>query len=119
MRMAAGVALSTLLAVASAWADFGPYGLEGNDRGGIIPWTPAVEPIYRQLAADHCARFSKGSQITTVRHKIGDYVAFDCRFDRGYDPVKAASGPPLIVIPPAPVAPFAPKRVLATPPSDK
>jgi hypothetical protein len=85
------VVLTAVLAASSAKADFGPHGLEGNDRGGIIPWAPAIELIYRQLAADHCARFSKGSLITSVHHKAGHYVAFECRFDRGYDPVKELS----------------------------
>ena len=29
-------------------------GITGNDTGGIIPYSPAVEGTYRRLAADHC-----------------------------------------------------------------
>ena len=81
-------AASLLVAGGVARADVGPYGLKGNDTGGIIPWTPVVELVYRQVAADHCARFAKIARITSVHRRIGDYVGFTCRFDRYYDPVK-------------------------------
>src|SRR5215204_731520 len=83
------VTIAALLVIGAAKADVGPYGLRGNDTGGIIPWTPATDLIYKELAGDHCARFFKGSQITSVHRQIGNYVAFTCRFDRSYDPVKA------------------------------
>jgi hypothetical protein len=87
-RIAAGIFAASLLVAGAAGADVGPYGLKGNDTGGIIPWTPVVELIYRQVATDHCARFAKIARITSVHRKIGDYVGFTCRFDRYYDPVK-------------------------------
>ena len=89
MRTLAIAAFAALLAaVTSAAADTGPYGLKGNDTGGIIPWTPVTDLIYREVAADHCARFSKIPRITSVHRKIGDYVGFTCRFARDYDPMK-------------------------------
>src|SRR5829696_8164096 len=120
MKMIAVALLATFLGL-PARADFGPYGLKGNDTGGIIPWTPAVDLIYQQLASDFCARFFKGSQITSIHRRIGDYVAFACRFDRGYDPVKAryygrAIAIPLTIQEPVPVAP---KPILPTPPVEK
>lgn len=75
---------------ASALAHFGPYGLRGNDIGGIIPWSPEVHLIYREIAAAHCASYNKFARITSVHARYGDYVGFECRFPRGYDPVKAA-----------------------------
>src|SRR5215213_9728280 len=106
------------LLIGTANADVGPYGLKGNDTGGIIPWTPVTDLIYREIAGDHCARFFKGSRITSVHRQIGDYVAFACRFDRDYDPVKARY---LIPAPPPPViiqrsVPAAPKPIIDTPP---
>lgn len=86
MRMIMVATLAGWLTLASAHAD--PYGLKGNDTGGIIPWTPAVEPVYRAVAADHCARFAKIARITSVHRRIGDYVGFTCQFDRDYDPMK-------------------------------
>ena len=123
MRMIVFVPIAALLVIGSARADVGPYGLRGNDTGGIIPWTPATDLIYKELAGDHCARFFKGSQTTSVHRQIGDYVAFTCRFDRNYDPVKARNSIP--ATPPAPPViihrsvPAAPKPVIATPPGEK
>jgi hypothetical protein len=88
MRVLLIATLAASFALSPAWADVGAYGLNGNDTGGIIPWTPAVELIYKQVAADHCARFAKVSYITSVHRRIGDYVGFACRFDRDYDPMK-------------------------------
>jgi hypothetical protein len=88
MRIFAVVTLACALTISAAQADTGPYGLTGNDTGGIIPWTPALDLIYKQVAADHCARFAKIPRITSVHRRIGDYVGFTCRFDRDYDPMK-------------------------------
>ncbi len=50
----------------------------GNDTGGIIPYSPAVEHIYRHMAADHCARWGRLSHITSVDRRYGDYISFVC-----------------------------------------
>ena len=50
----------------------------GNDTGGIIPYSPAIERIYRDMAADHCARWGRLSHITSVRRRYGEYVSFVC-----------------------------------------
>jgi hypothetical protein len=88
MRKLVVATFAAWLWIPAAGADVGPYGLKGNDTGGIIPWTPVVNMFYREVAADHCARFSKVARITSVHRRIGDYVGFTCRFPRGYDPVK-------------------------------
>src|SRR5215210_2137685 len=122
MRTIAVALVAALLGMTSARADFGPYGLKGNDTGGIIPWTPAIDLIYQQLASDFCARFFKGSQITSVHRRIGDYVAFACRFDRGYDPVKAryyTLSPPLPPVTIQKSAPIPGRPILTTPPVEK
>ena len=63
-------------------------GVTGNDTGGIIPWSPEIALTYRQIAADHCARFAKVAYVTSVHNWYGDYVGFRCYFPRGYDPRK-------------------------------
>jgi hypothetical protein len=50
----------------------------GNDTGGIIPYSPAIEPIYRDMAADHCARWGRLSHITSIKRRYGEYVSFVC-----------------------------------------
>jgi hypothetical protein len=53
-------------------------GITGNDTGGIIPDSPAVEATYRQLAADYCARWHRLSRVTSVHRRYGDYISFVC-----------------------------------------
>lgn len=50
----------------------------GNDTGGIIPYSPAIERIYRDMAADHCARWGRLAHITSVKRRYGEYVSFVC-----------------------------------------
>ena len=65
------------------------YGINGNDTGGIIPWSPALRAYgYREAAQDHCRGYRKVARITSVKARYGDYVGFACEFPRGYDPVK-------------------------------
>jgi hypothetical protein len=80
LLMAVPVALALAVGAAPARASFagpGP-GITGNDTGGIIPYSPAIEPIYRQLAAEYCARWGRLSHITSVHRRYGDYVGFVC-----------------------------------------
>jgi hypothetical protein len=63
-----------------ACAGPGPW-ITGNDTGGIIPYSPAIEGSYRQIAADYCARWGRLSHITSVHRIYGDYIGFVC-FDR-------------------------------------
>jgi hypothetical protein len=73
-----------LAALASASASatagiLGPWpGLTGNDTGGIISYSPAIEPYYRAMAAEHCARWGRLSHITSVHRRYGDYIGFAC-----------------------------------------
>lgn len=66
----------------------GWHAMRANDTGGIIPWSDEVARSYRQIAADHCARFDKTATITSVHRRYGDYVGFRCYFPRSYDPRK-------------------------------
>jgi hypothetical protein len=53
-------------------------GLTGNDTGGIIPYSPDVDGIYREMAAQWCARWDRLSHITSVHRIYGDYISFVC-----------------------------------------
>src|SRR5487761_1806734 len=55
----------------------GPW-ITGNDTGGIIPYSPAVAHVYRQMAADYCASWGRLSHITSVHRRYGDYIGFVC-----------------------------------------
>ncbi|TMI99802.1 MAG: hypothetical protein E6G97_21225 [Alphaproteobacteria bacterium] len=87
MLTAAVVALSLCAAPARAevWS---VYGINGNDTGGIIPWSPYLRAYgYREAAQHHCGGYHKLARITSVHPRYGDYVGFACEFPRGYDPV--------------------------------
>ena len=75
-------------AVSAGFTCPGP-GLTGNDTGGIIQWTPEVDLIYRDIAAAHCARWNRLAGITSVHRTYGDYIGFQCIYDRRFDPRKA------------------------------
>jgi hypothetical protein len=78
----------------AAWDGTGPdWGLNGNDTGGIIQWTPEIAHSYRSIAAAHCAHFSRIAAITSVHARYGDYVGFRCLTDRRWDPRKAWYSP--------------------------
>ena len=72
---ASGIALAALQGP-GPW--FGREWVWGNDTGGIIPYSPPVNRVYRQMAADHCARWGRLSHITSVHRRYGDYIAFVC-----------------------------------------
>jgi hypothetical protein len=55
----------------------GPW-ITGNDTGGIIPYSPAIARVYRQMAADYCASWGRLSHITSVNRRYGDYIGFVC-----------------------------------------
>ena len=50
----------------------------GNDTGGIIPYSPGIAGIYREMAAEHCAFWGRLSHVTSVHRKYGDYISFVC-----------------------------------------
>ena len=85
--LAANMAAFTVVpAKAEIWS---AYGINGNDTGGIIPWTPALRAHgYRTVAQHHCGGYRKVARITSVVAGYGNYVGFACEFPRGYDPVK-------------------------------
>jgi hypothetical protein len=78
---------------AAGLAGPGP-GVTGNDTGGIIQWAPAIDHSYKEIAVAHCARWSRYAGITSVHRIYGDYIGFECVYDRRFDPRKAGLPPP-------------------------
>jgi hypothetical protein len=79
----AAIALSLSGAAGTAFAGnvfLGPGpGLTGNDIGGIIAYTPALESgIYREMAANWCSRWGRLSYVTSAHRRYGDYISFVC-----------------------------------------
>ena len=65
------------------------YGVTGNQEGGLIPWSPGIERVAIQVAAEHCAGYNKIAYITGPNRGYGNYISFTCRYHPRYDPVKA------------------------------
>ena len=63
-------------------------GVIGNDTGGIIEWTPQTDLIYKDIAAAHCAQWNRFAGITSIHRAYGDYIGFQCIYDRRFDPRK-------------------------------
>ena len=87
--VALALSLTALPAHAEVWSVFG---INGNDTGGIIPWSPALRAYgYQAAAQDHCGGYRKIGRVTSVHARYGDYVGFACEFPRNYDPVKSGA----------------------------
>ncbi len=80
LLIAIGIALASSTAVLASGGTFtGPgYWITGNDTGGIIPYSPAIDATYKDMAADWCARWHRLSHVTSVHRVYGDYVSFVC-----------------------------------------
>jgi hypothetical protein len=83
------LAIAVVLNSFGVSAGFAGPGLTGNDTGGIIAWTPDIDLTYRDIAAAHCARWNRFAGITSVHRTYGDYIGFQCIYDRRFDPRKA------------------------------
>jgi hypothetical protein len=80
LLIALGLIMASSTAVFAIGDTFiGPgYWITGNDTGGIIPYSPAIETTYKQMATDWCARWNRLSHVTSVHRVYGDYVSFVC-----------------------------------------
>ena len=56
----------------------GVYGPNGNDVGGIIPWSPEAEAAAIDIAQNNCGRFNKYAVITSIHRVYGDYISYAC-----------------------------------------
>ncbi len=61
--------------------------MTANDTGGMIPWSPQVQPVAGQIANDHCARYGRYAVITSVHPWPGDYIGFVCRIPDRWGPM--------------------------------
>ena len=73
------LAMVGMLAGAPAQADTVPP-FKGNDTGGIIAYSLAMQADARQLAVDHCASYGKVVKFLGVQAYYGGYVSFACRW---------------------------------------
>lgn len=88
-NLLAVAALFSLLAVPAQAEVWSVFAINGNDTGGIIPWSRDLRAYgYRDAAQHHCDSYHKLATITSVHPRYGDYVGFACKFPRDYDPVK-------------------------------
>lgn len=70
-----------LVMVCACLSQAGAGGLvNGNDTGGIIPWSPETQMNRKVIAAAHCAHYDKDARITSVYPQYGQYIGFACRF---------------------------------------
>lgn len=53
---------------------------KGNDTGGIIAYSLAMQTDARQLAVDHCASYGKVVKFLSVQSYPGGYISFACRW---------------------------------------
>ena len=96
MRRRSLLVAALVLPLLATAAQAGLWGFRSghtNDTGGIFPWSPDLVGHYREIAAGECAKWNKIATVTSVHAHYGDYVAFVCRFPRGYDPRKGYFGP--------------------------
>jgi hypothetical protein len=52
--------------------------ITGNDTGGIIPYSPDIDPGFQDIADGHCARWGRLAKVTSVHRKYGDFIGFSC-----------------------------------------
>jgi hypothetical protein len=78
----AAFAALALTATGAAADHFGSHGPKGNDTGGIIPWSPENELAAFHIAEDNCARFNKFAVLRSIRRVYGDFIVYDCRWER-------------------------------------
>jgi len=70
LPLAAMMAVLTVVPTkAEVWSAFG---INGNDTGGIIAWSPALRAYgYREAAQHHCGGYHKLARITSVTAGYG------------------------------------------------
>jgi len=58
----------------------GVNGPNGNDTGGIIPWSPDAEANAIDIAQNNCGWHDKYAVITSIHREYGDYIAYACQW---------------------------------------
>ena len=67
---------------------WGVHGVQGNDTGGIIPYSEMRYDDALAIAGEHCSRYDKYAVITSVHPWPGDYIGFACRRPGRWGPVE-------------------------------
>jgi hypothetical protein len=80
---------------------WGVQGVQGNDTGGIIPFSEMRYDDALAIAGEHCSRYDKYAVITSVHPWPGDYIGFACRRPGRWGPVEDGNGAGRRVLPPA------------------
>jgi hypothetical protein len=84
LRLGAAAAAAGLLALSTLPASAGRVGpFQGNDTGGIIAYSPEAYYYRHEIAADHCAQYTKVHRITSAPRRYGEYIGFECYWPRG------------------------------------
>jgi hypothetical protein len=78
MRVAVALSVIGMALGLSASAAQAQAFAQGNDTGGIIPWSCENEVAAPAIAAAHCAGWGKYPRISSVHRQYGDYIAFNC-----------------------------------------
>ncbi len=79
MRFALALSvIGVAVGISATGANAQAYVSNGNDTGGIIPWSCEVEAMAQDIASGFCARWDKYARITSVHRRYGDYIAFNC-----------------------------------------
>jgi hypothetical protein len=52
--------------------------VQGNERGGMIPWFATNEAAVFKAATEHCAKYGKSARITSIKAEAGGHALFDC-----------------------------------------
>jgi hypothetical protein len=60
--------------------------MTANDTGGMIAWSPDVQPVALAMANEHCGRYGRYAVITSVHPWPGDYIGFVCRIPDRWGP---------------------------------
>ena len=71
---------------------WGVQGVQGNDTGGIIPFSDMRYDDALAIAGEHCSRYDKYAVITSVHPWPGDYIGFACRRPGRWGPVEDGNG---------------------------
>jgi hypothetical protein len=79
MVAASLLTLSGMLVCAPAKADWVPP-FKGNDTGGIIAYSLAIQADARQSAVRHCASYGKVAKFLAIDPQEGGYISFACRW---------------------------------------
>jgi len=87
MRLKALAAVAVVLSLCGGAAHavngetWSVFGINGNDTGGIIPWSPENEKNAFEIAENNCKFWNKFPVATSIHRVPGDYIGYACVWD--------------------------------------